>query len=105
MTLREEACTIYNDTEACMSDLADCSGKMFTDYEEKEAEADRLWNTPDDLRDLIGDKIFWASNSMKTDSDKELASQICEILYSIGHTAMKEAVLSFVNDYTIIDWR
>ena len=105
MTPREKAYTIYQDTEASMSDLADCSGEMFTSYDEKEAEADRLWNSPDDLRDLIGDKIFWASNSMKTDDDKELASKICKNLYNIGHSAMKEAVMSFVEDHIIIDWR
>jgi len=101
---RDIAGTIYNDVENCMSDLADCAGD-FDNYEDKEAKADDLWNSPDDLRDLIGDKIFWASNSMKTDSDKILASQISFHLHEIGHDAMKQAVLSFVNDYTIIDWR
>lgn len=92
-----KAYEIYGDLENSMSDMARCVIDS-NDYDKIEAEADRIWNDPKELRDIMGDKIFWASKSLK---DKEHARDICLALSDIGHSAIKEAVKFFMEDHKL----
>jgi len=93
----QDAHSIYGDIESSMSDLASGSGE-FTDYEDIEAEADRIWNDPKELRDILGDRIFWATANL---TDKEAVSSLCTDLIVIGHDAFKQAVREFMKDHDI----
>ena len=95
------ACGIKRETEESMTAVAQCGTILFTSPEEVDIEADRLWNDPGILRDLIGDKLFWASNSMKTKEDKKLCKEICICLIQISHPAMQEAVQVFMTDHEL----
>lgn len=96
-----EACRIRNEVENSMTDIARSGIRKFEKPEDIDVEADRLWNDPECLGDMIGDKIFWASKMMKTMEDKEMAHKICICLIQISHRAMEVAVLNFMARHNI----
>jgi hypothetical protein len=88
--------TVMGDIENCMSDLATGGGEEFASYEDQDAEADRLYNDPDTMGDLAGDRICWACNNMSTPEDKALAMKVARVMIIKGHTALSVAVTSIL---------
>jgi len=89
--------TIMGDIENCMSDLATCGGEEFPAYKEQDVEADRLFNDPDVMGDLAGDRIVWACNGFKTPEDKELGMKVARVIIDKGHSALSVAVKRILN--------
>lgn len=100
----QTARTIYGDLEGSMTDLAKCGDINPDDWDQVDAEADRMWNDPSDIRDIIGDRIFWACKSFTTDADKHFAYTVCATLIEMGHDAIKEAVGSIMEDHNLKDY-
>lgn len=96
METKNKAHEIDSEIAGLMYDLAGNGD----DVDSIDSEADRLYNDVGTLRDLIGDRIFWACNHLVTDKDKERAKSVCLDLLKISHPAQKKAVERFM-----IDWK
>lgn len=81
----EIAHDLANDVANCMYDLA----------EGDEIRADDMYNDPDIMSDMIGDRLFEACYFMKNDEDKILAWEVSDCILKIGHPALVQAITDF----------
>ncbi len=89
---RDIAHDLNNEIANCMYDLG----------EGDESKADDMYNDPDVMSDMLGDRLFEACNCFKTDDDTILAWEVTDILLEIGHDALKEAVNQFKERHELI---
>jgi hypothetical protein len=61
--------------------------------------ADELYNDPDTMRDLVGDRIWDAANG-----NIEMMIAIAEVMMEDAHDGLKKALTGFIKDRLQINW-
>lgn len=86
------AYTLDNEICNCKVDLA----------EGDEIEADRMYDDPDVMSDLLGDRLFDACCCLRDDDHKILAWEVTDHLLNMAHPALKKAVEEFKINHDLV---